>query len=331
MGSKIPIIFCIDVEPDDRKLDLIRPLPWSGFEASFLFFRELRGQIEANLRSTAYYSWFVRMDPQIEKAYGHAAWAVKHYSPYLEEMRRHGDEVGLHVHPTRWDEEGRDWVNDFSDLSWVKYCVRSSIKAFAQAMGRSCESFRFGDAWLDAEVLELLQEAGIQFDLTLEPGFSSRRMQKTNEKYLGTMPDLSQVPLHPYRCSKSDFRLQDPHRKAGVWLIPLSTGRLSGIFDWALRAYRVCFYRFISGRVWVTLNPFYNPPIFRQVMEGVLRSTENPYLALILRTDSVLHPYLRRNIKKNLKYLMTHPLKNRFVFSTPREAMTHLSPQIASP
>jgi hypothetical protein len=49
----------------------------------------------------------------------------------------------------------------------IAYLHRST--PFDKATGRHCESFRFGDGWLNAETLRLLEDSGVRFDLTLEP------------------------------------------------------------------------------------------------------------------------------------------------------------------
>jgi len=46
MNRRIPILICIDVEPNERKLDPQVRVDWTGFEKSYEFFSELRPRLE---------------------------------------------------------------------------------------------------------------------------------------------------------------------------------------------------------------------------------------------------------------------------------------------
>ena len=61
--------------------------------------RKWREDLEQATGRAVHFIWLLRMDFQIEKVYGSSRWCVDRYGGFLEEMRRQGDEVGLHVHP----------------------------------------------------------------------------------------------------------------------------------------------------------------------------------------------------------------------------------------
>jgi len=46
MNRRIPILICIDVEPNERQLDTQLRVDWTGFEKSYEFFSELRPRLE---------------------------------------------------------------------------------------------------------------------------------------------------------------------------------------------------------------------------------------------------------------------------------------------
>ncbi|HYY59265.1 MAG TPA: hypothetical protein VE842_18190, partial [Pyrinomonadaceae bacterium] len=219
--KKIPILICIDVEPDKRA-----PAPnvlkdWVGFEQSFEFYSELRPRLERATRSPVHFSWFFRMDSQIQFVYGDPAWGVRRYGRLIEELEKAGDELGLHTHAWRWDEDTARWFADMRDQQWVDHCVRMSFEAFQKCFNRPCLSFRFGDSWINNKTLDLIERLGARFDLTLEPGLKRLLIP---EHFVGSAPDFTRVPQRPYHPSKLDFRKRGTWWKRGLWMIPLSTG-----------------------------------------------------------------------------------------------------------
>src|SRR5215213_11617665 len=122
MAKKIPILICIDVEPDERMIDSRVRKDWTGFEQIYEFFKELRPTLQDVTKSPAHFSWLFRMDPQVAHTYGSAAWVGERYSQAIAEIKSTGDDTGLHVHPWRWDETSDRWVLDF-DQNWVDHCV----------------------------------------------------------------------------------------------------------------------------------------------------------------------------------------------------------------
>jgi hypothetical protein len=226
-GERIPAVICIDVEPDPRSLDLGDRADWAGFERTFEDFGRFRVLLERATRSPVRFAWFLRMDPQIEQVYASAAWVASRYRREIRAIEEAGDALGLHIHPWRWDGSTRSWFADFADRAWGEHCVRLGFTAFARHFGRPCRMVRFGDRWLSDHVLGLSEKLGARYDLTAEPG---RGPAKIAEPSVGSTPDYSSTPRHPYRPSRRN------HHRPGTWfprrlcMVPLSTGRL----DWAL-------------------------------------------------------------------------------------------------
>src|SRR6266550_5610918 len=100
----VPVIFCVDVEPDEHTYDPDRPSAWRGFEILAVALRELRRELAKVTGEPARFCWAVRMDPQIDKAYGTPTWAVERYRQFFEEAFAEGDALGIHPHAWRWDE-----------------------------------------------------------------------------------------------------------------------------------------------------------------------------------------------------------------------------------
>ncbi len=159
--GRLPVILCIDVEPDERQVDLQSPHHWPGFEAAVAFFNNVRPRLEQTTNSPAKFNWFLRMDPQVDRVYGGASWVVEHYGALIEQLERAGDEIGLHTHAWRWDEAMVQWIADHGNQEWVEHCVRISFRAYEDSFGRPCRSFRFGDHWMNNETMHLLESLGV--------------------------------------------------------------------------------------------------------------------------------------------------------------------------
>src|SRR5262245_43187790 len=123
-SRKIPIIICIDIEPDERAIDPHKRGDWPGFEETWKYFARLRPSLVLATQSPARLNWYLRMDPQISRVYGSAGWAATRYREFFAEMQAAGDEIGLHPHAWRWDEPGQKWVSDFASQEWIEHCVR---------------------------------------------------------------------------------------------------------------------------------------------------------------------------------------------------------------
>src|SRR3954470_2256761 len=201
-SDKIPIVICIDIEPDERAIDPHKRKDWQGFEETWKYFAQLRPLLAAATQSPARFSWFLRMDPQISQVYGSADWAVTRYQEFFAAMRAAGDEIGLHPHAWRWDETRQEWIADFADQKWIEHCVRQSFAEFENCFRRPCLSVRFGDRWTNNQTVELYDKLRAKFDLTMEPG---RRPPELVETFTGLLPDYALAPRHRYHPAKSDF------------------------------------------------------------------------------------------------------------------------------
>ena len=252
--SKLPIILCIDVEPDERQVDLHSERRWPGFEATFEFFNNLRPRLEEATGCSANFNWFLRMDPQVERVYGSASWVVQHYGPIIEQLERAGDEIGLHTHAWRWDDSRCRWIVDHGNQQWVEHCVRTSFRAYKESFGRPCRSFRFGDRWMNNETMHLLESLGVEFDLTAEPGTKDKEPLKPDELVTGKLSNYLGTPNIPFRPSRADFRRNGNGRLLNLWSIPLNTGPRLIERDGRLKAIHEALSRFKWRNQPLTLN-----------------------------------------------------------------------------
>ncbi len=333
MSSKIPVIFCIDVEPDQRQVRRHSPEPWLGYERMQRYLSELRPRIEEISGAPVHYAWFFRMDPQVAAAYGSASWAIDRYPRFIEEIERQGDELGIHVHSYRWVEAEQVWIQDFADQHWIDHCVESSLEAFARAVGRRCLAFRFGSFWVNTESVNLVERMGVRFDLTVEPGRLpievSLPASLSGAPGTGSLPDLRRVPRAPYVPSESDFRRPLRSGSRSICMIPLTSGSLR--LGFRPRAYlrRLVDNGFRYRRQDTPLSMWRRwkaPNTFSQMLDGALAAQARPYLAFAIEVAGTgVRPEIFEAVDHCLSALLAHPARSRFVFSTPQEAVRILT------
>jgi hypothetical protein len=326
---KIPVIVCLDVEPDEREVDSAVPKDWEGFEESLKYFSDLRPRLEDATGARASFSWFFRMDPQIEHTYGLSWWVVKRYGEAITQLKLAGDEMGLHAHAWRWDACMLKWVVDHGDQDWVNHCLHTSFEAYRAAFGRHCLSFRFGDRWMNDETMALLESLGVQFDLTVEPGKTARPSLHRRELHTGSLPDYLAAPRWPYRPSRRDFRKHSPAQGRGLWVVPLSTQQVLGRFAGLKRA-ALAFGIFQRRYEACQLNLRLEGPLFQLMVNRLLARPGKSYLAPVARTEIGICPADRANMERNVDFLLTHPLVSHFRFVRPAEAIELLRDEDAA-
>ena len=421
---KIPILICIDVEPDERAFEPHHSAAWTGFPASYELFSRFRESLQAITDAPVGFSWFLKMDPQIATTHGSAAWVVERYRDLIQKLESAGDHFGLHVHPWRWDELAHSWIEDFANQSWVHECLQVGVSAFQTALDRPCRSFRFGDRWMNDAAMAFLERLGIGFDLSLEPG---KKGNDIPESFRGDFPDATAVPLKPYHPSRADFTKVGTDDGYNLWCIPISSGSIyspgvvsdrhlasttfaisrrqktitgaltaspnpiavaglaepgvttltwwtdgtenvevrvnapdgplfaeggsagsSSTGKWVtngtvfylqdvsgglpltrantLATARVhvtideaCAPAERQGEAYMTLNLAFNSLVFARIMDHLIDTLEEPYLAIVMRADTAVRLDQRYNLDQTLDYLAQHPWAKQFAFETPPE------------
>jgi hypothetical protein len=323
----IPVIFCVDVEPDPRLVNRFAPEPWLGYEFTQRYLAELRGRIETATGAPARYSWFLRMDPQVAEAYGGPTFIVDRYERHLKEVDAAGDEIGLHTHLLRWLDDRGTWLHDFGNQQWAEHCVRMSVEAFARALGRPCVSMRLGDRWLNTATVNLLEALDIRYDLTAEPGTRSVPTPKAGELASGPLPDYARVPREPWRPSETDFRRPANRPGRRIRMIPLTSGhrKLGLNVRRHLRRIRASGVRYRRQDTPLYMFQEWRPPdTFGAMLDRALAAQRNPYLAFAIRTDIGAEARFFRAVNAALEALLAHPAAPRFRFCTPAAALEML-------
>lgn len=319
--SIIPIILSIDVEPDGRLIPRYERLHWDGFEGCYPFFSELRQNFREITGSPVHFTWFYRADPQINDVYGAPEWAFKYYRRFLNDFIEHGDEIGLHPHAYRWLEDKKDWLVDHADQAWVEHCIAMSLSAYQFALGKNCVTFRFGERWMNTETMNYIEKQGILYDLTPEPGLPSIPYIVRGERHTGMLPDYTNVSVYPYRPSAHNFQIPDTEKESGLWVLPVSMGKLTYQFGRMEKMYRRITAPGLLKSQPIALSPALPSRHFIESIERIFAEQSRTPIIMTLRTDSGINNRALEYMKENFDYLMTHPLREQFRFVTPAEGI----------
>ncbi|HET7237255.1 MAG TPA: hypothetical protein VFK59_12585 [Actinomycetota bacterium] len=345
MDDRIPLLFCIDVEPDEHVYPPDDPSPWSGFEALVAESARLRERMTTLTGEPARFVWSLRIDPQIEEAYGDAAWIVDRHRRFFDEVMTLGDAVGVHPHAWRWDRTQRVWFADHEDADWVERCMEMCFEGYVSRFGGPPPHHRFGSRFASERVLATVERFGTRFDLTLEPGEPPEPPgERLGGIWKGEIPDMRQVPRRPYQPDGSDLRRPVEGGQRRLWTIPLTAGvlplrrrplRIADRLSHPVRSAHGLARR--AGRVLDRMRPhpldgepapayrvlrLWNdwPPMtdLWDAAFASLDEVELPYLAFAIRSD--MEPLLERAIAP----LEQHPQAGRLVFTTPEDALARL-------
>ncbi|HEX7705898.1 MAG TPA: hypothetical protein VF701_05505 [Thermoanaerobaculia bacterium] len=319
-GELIPVLICIDVEPDARFIRPRHAIPWRGYEHSVETFRRFRAKASEISGAPAHFTWVYRMDPQVVLGYGSASWVVGHYDRETSGLAEAGDDLGLHPHAYRWSDQEQRWRLPLDDQEWVDECLNVSAAAFESSLGRPCRTVRFGDRWMSQASIELLQRLGARYDLTLEPWHLAVRVGGESNAVL---PDYSGVPEAPYRPSRADYRVADPVREDGLVIIPMTTAAVRPRFLRDL--YDIAAHRGRRSTRWTALLS-HDPVLFRRIITKALQRRGAPHLALPVRSGALAEPRLAARVTDNLNWMLSHPLRESFRWSTADETLQRSAP-----
>lgn len=142
------------------------------------------------------------------------------------------------------------------------------------------------------------------------------------EVYTGMLPDYSTTPSRPYKPSRQDFRKDSHSQERELWVIPLSTDKAVGRFVRLKRAAKALGIDLYEAD---QLNLGHDRSQFRAMMNSLLDVRMKSYLAPAIKTDALIYSPARAHLERNVDFILSHPLVNRFQFVRPAEAIELLT------
>ena len=320
LREPVPVVLCVDVEPDDRYPVRRGPEPFAGLEALSALIERLRDRVADRTGAPLRVNWMLRMDPQIATALGSPTYLLEEHPELVDARASYGDELGLHIHAYRLTAQAR--CNDLGDPAWVDHCIASSVDAFASAIGDRCQVTRMGDRFLSDRAVAALDAAGVVADLTLEPGTRATTRLNGGELSTGLVPDQRRVPRVAYRPSVHDYRRGgDP--ALALTLVPLTSAnvRRRGVLDRTRALARGAVdlvadgsWPMASRRVVAPWAQHRSPNDFVTLIRRAVAEQRDPYLAFAVRTS--LRPDLVPRVEQAVGLLVAQPWRVRFVSAT---------------
>jgi hypothetical protein len=283
----------------------------------------LRGPLEAVSGSSVHPSWFLRLDPDIERAYGRPDFVVQQYGGIVDRLRAHGDPLGIHVHFYRWDSERQVSFSDHGDDNWIAHCIDMAASAFERCFGERPRRASQGAFFLSDAVIDRAIAAGIEVDVTAEPGFPAQSEGTTFGAYTtAPSPDFTAYPRGPYYPTRG--ALGKPAASASdalpLMMVPLTAYDYPRVFAplWIRMTKAVL--RWPSRHL--PLNPYKpwpDPHTYWDLVERAADEGPARYVAIAVRTD---HPNSTSYIRARplFEYLPKHPIAKRLRFVDPLSA-----------
>ncbi len=312
-----PVLFLIDVEPDDRKTRSDGGA-WESSELAFDRLESLRSRLADATGRSVRFNWFFRFDPQIAETFGSADHVASACPRIVRKAGDGNDAAGIHVHLWRWSPALDTWYNDLRDRQWIQHCVATSVVAFQGIFGHAPHMSRFGDRWLSQDALDAARESGIRYDLTVEPGLPGERIHD-DPNATGALPDFRNAPREPYRPRPGNYLAarDDAYGSSDLWEIPVTTTRPGWRpvrrSPWLMRASRSPNLALASRHVW---------PHLRSELD---RPSSGP-LVIVFRSGDLAQPRFLGNFERTTELLARHPALAWCEFTTPADVIERLTP-----
>ena len=320
----IPAIWRIDVEPDDVPSSSDR-FSWNGFIAMDGLVKQLRPLLEDRFGYAVHPTWLLRLDPEIGRSFGQVDFVVARYRGLIDELIAHGDPLGIHVHYYRWDERRQIGYSEHADVSWIEHCFNEAAKTFERCFGEPVRRASQGGYFLHDAIVDCAIAAGVEVDLTPEPGLGPLSEDRSFGAYAtAPSPDFRNYPRRPYYPSRTALGAPATSAAAArpMMIVPLTAyDYQTALTPWHRRIAKRVLRR---PRQHLPLNPFKtwsDPRTYWDLVERAADEGPARYIAFAVRTDA---PQSRteRIVRALLEYLPSHPIARRLRF------VDRLSPEI---
>lgn len=317
-STPIPAVFRIDIEPDEHQPKAREH--WPGFIDMVAQVEQLRDRLSDLSGEAMHPTWFMRLDPDIERCFGHVDFVVRRHRDLFDQLIRHRDPLGIHVHAHRWDPERAVVFSDYGDDNWTRNCLTVAADVFEDCFGEPVRRSSQGGYFLSDKLLDAVVALGIEVDVTVEPGLGPRFADNSFGAY-ATAPsgDFRDCPQRPYYPSRQSFAVPASSQAdtRPVLIVPLTAYDYQSLN--APLARRIAHRILGRPRQHLPLNPWKPWPSSKIYWDLVARAADSQparYFAFAVRTDasdSATH----RRVRELLEYLPRHPVARRLRFVDP--------------
>ena len=315
----IPAVWRIDIEPDDFQPGS-ESARWDGFVTMAELLEQLRGPLGDRSGVPVNPTWFIRLDPDIERCFGRTDFIVHRNREHIDRLLTHGDPVGIHTHFYRWDEQRHHSYTDVADDAWTIECLDVGAHTFEQCFGEPVRRSSQGGYFLSDQIVERSIALGIEVDVTVEPGLAAKigRSLVRQPRHRG-VPEFRGLPPSPVL----PFTRRSDHARTFRGRCAPDADRAADVLRLQDRSAAVASenQEETAGESAppLPLNPWKAWPDPHTYWDLVARAAdEGParYFAFAVRTDGPDSEFHRR-VRSLLEYLPKHPISKRLCFVDP--------------
>jgi hypothetical protein len=296
----IPILLCIDVEPDAQNIPLGTKPEWTNVLPAVSYLEEIRLKLQDATNSAVNFLWMLRIDQEIAETYGSATWLIEVYRDLFYDLAAKGDWIGLHPHTEVWDTTCNNWVLDLANPNKDAEEINKAFSLFNETLGFTPPAIHFRPYQMSNAILEVVEKWGCRYDVSLESNHFFEHCTGSTLLNPPETPQFPALPATPYQPSLENF-WQSGENKRDLWIIPLSNSYLPHL-DRPIQ-----------------LNFFFQPANVGYLMDNVLEQLSSPYLIFSARTDIVITPEAKAFMDDTIDYIARHPLAKLFRFTNPAE------------
>lgn len=213
--SRHLICLTIDTDPDGLSAN-------TGVNRNTLIFNGLEEiqalpeKLSAATGTAVPFTWFIRIDGQLEHAFGNACYLLEKYAAFWNQARQWGHEFGWHPHLYSVAENNE--VSLISDPE--KACAElGRLWKIIQERNEHIRSFRNGEGWHTTETLNYIEQLGILNDCTAIPG---RTLPNHPMDWTGAIN-------HPFYPDKNNYK--QPGEKRKLLEVPINTWMTMASYD----------------------------------------------------------------------------------------------------
>jgi Glycosyltransferase WbsX len=321
-GTTVPVLLCVDCEPD-----VSQPGPGAGLESVEATVELLSRWREHAARATGRdvrLVWLVGMHGLVTEELGHPAAILDRVPEILLGVEEAGDALGVVPRAILRDPGSGHWIPERTSPALASEALGGALVSFKEAVGHAPPILRFGDGLLSTPIVTEAELGGVRYDVTIEPGrLGSRRAGGDTVGTDVAGEDWSRVPRSPYFPSHEDYRKPLALGSRPLRMVPMTSGPrwLGGSPLARVRAVRT-----YGPARWKQRDPldmassdWTGPDTFDQVLLRTLAVERRPLLAFCITTDWVSRPDHRQNVERCLGDLLSLTKTYRLAFMTPEE------------
>lgn len=189
-NDKVFLNLTIDLDPDGQN-EVIRDRNTLNFSSLELLMDAIDRKRPEVLGEPLRFSWFIRVDRQIEQLFGKVDGLIRHYQSFWQLAQSVGDELCWHPHLYKNENDQYVLIDNEEECLKELQALWSAI----QSNGYSFTTFRCGEARMTTAMFNLVESFGLLQESSAIPGYfkDSFGQNWLNTKNKPYFPNVEQI------------------------------------------------------------------------------------------------------------------------------------------